>query len=303
MGVLEGKIDLGAGKVVTQAFKPDARAMVAIEEVLLIEATVKADPRFQEALRRRGLLNELEYMCVDPWTVGNFGHAIENGRRVLNCFVWMRTFPLDNYYAHPVEGLHALVDLATLEILRVEDHFEASGDYIPVPRIPLNFDADVLTEFREPSALPWMSAFAAGAGFTVVGNKVTGRTGTSGSGSTAARAGPVHDRLHARRLTPRSSTARRSPSSSCLRDDGAQPLPQERFRSRRARLRPWPTRSSSAATASARSATWTRTSSTRRASRSRSRTPSASTRRTRASPGSISMCEQSGPRCAVRAAW
>ena len=126
--------------------------MVAIEEVLLIEATVKADPRFQEALLRRGLLDELEYMCVDPWTVGNFGHEIENGRRVLNCFIWMRTFPLDDYYAHPVEGLHALVDLATLEILRVEDHFEAKGDYIPVPRMPLNFDADLLTEFRKPSA-------------------------------------------------------------------------------------------------------------------------------------------------------
>src|SRR5258708_30875705 len=40
MGVWEGKIDLGAGKVVAQAFKPEARAMVAIEEVLLIEATV-----------------------------------------------------------------------------------------------------------------------------------------------------------------------------------------------------------------------------------------------------------------------
>ena len=146
--------------------------MVAVEEVLLIEKTVKADPRFQEALRRRGLLDELEYMCIDPWTVGNFGHEIENGRRVLNCFVWMRTFPLDNYYAHPVEGLHALVDLATLEILRVDDHFEASGDYIPVPRTPLNFDADLLTEFRKPSA-PLDVVQPAGAGFTVVGNKVT----------------------------------------------------------------------------------------------------------------------------------
>ena len=172
MGVWEGKIDLGAGKVVAKAFKPDARAMVAMEEVLLIEATVKADPRFQEALRRRGLLDELEYMCIDPWTVGNFGHAIEKGRRVLNCFVWMRTFPLDNYYAHPVEGLHALVDLATLEILRVEDHFEANGDYIPVPRMPLNFDADLLTEFRKPSA-PLDVVQPAGAGFIVVGNKVT----------------------------------------------------------------------------------------------------------------------------------
>ena len=97
---------------------------------------------------------------------------MEQGRRVLNCFVWMRTFPLDNYYAHPVEGLHALIDLSTLEILRVDDHFEASGDYIPVPRTPLNFDADVLTEFRPPSA-PLDVVQPAGPGYRVDGNKVT----------------------------------------------------------------------------------------------------------------------------------
>jgi primary-amine oxidase len=172
MGVHQGKLDLQAKRIISEDFKPNARAMVAMEEVLLIEATVKADPRFQAALVRRGLLAELDYMCVDPWTVGNFGHEIEKGRRVLNCFVWMRTFPLDNYYAHPVEGLHALVDLATLEILRVEDHFEAKGDYIPVPRTPLNYDGDILTEFRKPSA-PLDVVQPAGAGFRVDGHKVT----------------------------------------------------------------------------------------------------------------------------------
>ena len=115
--------------------------MVAVEEVLLIEKTVKADPRFQEALRRRGLLDELEYMCIDPWTVGDFGFEIEKGRRLLNCFVWMRTFPLDNFYAHPVEGLHAMIDLSTFEVIKVDDHFAENGDYIPVPRTPLNFDS------------------------------------------------------------------------------------------------------------------------------------------------------------------
>ena len=105
--------------------------MVAVEEVLLIEKTVKADPRFQEALRRRGLADELDNMCIDPWTVGDFGHAIEQNRRVLNCFVWMRNFPLDNYYAHPVEGLHALIDLSTLEVLGVEDHSEAQATIFP----------------------------------------------------------------------------------------------------------------------------------------------------------------------------
>ena len=137
MGVWQGRADLERGEVLSKVFRPEARAMVAVEEVLLIEKTVKADPRFQEALRRRGLLDEVDNMCIDPWTVGDFGHAIEQGRRVLNCFVWMRNFPLDNYYAHPVEGLHALIDLSTLEILRVDDHFEAAGDYIPVPRTPL----------------------------------------------------------------------------------------------------------------------------------------------------------------------
>jgi Cu2+-containing amine oxidase len=74
--------------------------------------------RFQEALRGRGLLADVDNMRIDPWTVGDFGFEEEQGRRVLNSFVWMRTFPLDNYYAYPVEWLHALIDLCTLEIAR-----------------------------------------------------------------------------------------------------------------------------------------------------------------------------------------
>ncbi len=172
MGVWQGRIDLESGEIISKSFREDARAMVALEEVLLIEKTVKEDSRFQEALRRRGLIDKLELMCVDPWTVGDFGHDIEKGRRVLNCFVWMRTFPLDNYYAHPVEGLHALIDLSTLEILEVVDHFAGTGDYVPVPRAPRNFDSAILTEFRAPSA-PLDVVQPAGPGYRVEGNKVT----------------------------------------------------------------------------------------------------------------------------------
>lgn len=172
MGVVSGRFDLATGELLSEVFHEDARAMVALEEVLAIESTVKADSRFQEALRRRGLLEKLDLMCIDPWTVGDFGHAIEQGRRVLNCFVWMRMFPLDNYYAHPVEGLHALIDVSTLEVLRVDDHFQASGDYIPVPETPLNWDAALIDGFRPPSA-PLDVVQPAGAGFRVEGNLVT----------------------------------------------------------------------------------------------------------------------------------
>jgi primary-amine oxidase len=171
MGVWQGLVDLGSARVFSTVFKENARPMIAVKEILLIEETVKADARFQEALRRRGLIGELEYICVDPWTVGDFSIPIEKGRRVLNCFIWMRTFPFDNYYAHPVEGLHALIDVTTLEVLEVKDHFEPSGDYIPVPRTPLNYDAELLSNFRKPSSRLDVVQ-PDGAGFVVQGNKV-----------------------------------------------------------------------------------------------------------------------------------
>lgn len=172
MGVWQGKVDLRTGDVTDKSFRDDARAMVAVEEVLLIEKTVKADSRFQEALRRRGLLDELEFICIDPWTIGDFGFEAEQGRRLLNCFVWMRTFPLDNFYAHPVEGLHAMIDLNTTEVVQIDDHFEEQGDYIPVPRTPLNYDSDVLTAFRPPSA-PLDVVQPQGAGFRVEGHRIS----------------------------------------------------------------------------------------------------------------------------------
>ena len=172
MGVWQGRAHLGKREVIDKKFDAEARPMLAVEEIFEIEAIVKADPRIQEALRRRGLLDELEYVCVDPWTIGNFGYEIEKGRRVLTCFLWMRTFPLDNYYAHPIEGLHPLIDVTTLEILRIDDYFAEKGDYVPVPRTPLNFDADVLKDFREPSS-PLEIVQPKGSGFVVEGNKVT----------------------------------------------------------------------------------------------------------------------------------
>jgi primary-amine oxidase len=172
MGVWQGRVDLATGEVLHTVFREDARPMVAVEEVLLIEKTVRQDARFRAALQRRGLLDSVEFMCIDPWTVGNFGFGVEEGRRVLNCFVWMRLFTNDNYYAHPVEGLHALIDISTLEIIRVDDHFEATGDYIPVPKEPGNFDADLLTSFRPPSA-PLNVVQPQGPGYRVDGSHVT----------------------------------------------------------------------------------------------------------------------------------
>lgn len=170
-GVWTGKLDIRAGTVTEETFLPDVKPMISPEEFLLIEAAAKADPRFKAAIERRGI-TRYDLVCVDPWTAGPFEGPGEAGRRVAHTFVWMRMFELDNYYAHPVEGLNVVVDVDTMEVLRVDDHFEESGDYVPVPETPLNYDAALISEFRKPSA-PLDVIQPEGPGFVIEGNKIT----------------------------------------------------------------------------------------------------------------------------------
>ena len=128
----------------------------------------------------------------------------------------MRTFPLDNYYAHPVEGLHALIDLGNLEILRVDDHFEENGDYIPVPRTPLNYDAELLTSSGRPPRRS-TSCSPKAPGFRVDGRKVTWENWDFRVGFNGREGLVLHTigYTHRRQAPARSSTAPRSPKWSC----------------------------------------------------------------------------------------
>ena len=168
-GVWRGIVHVNLAKIVSVDFLADARPMVSPEEFLMVEDAAKADPEFREALRRRGIEN-LDLVCVDPWSAGNFGVPGEEGRRLAHTFVWVRLFELDNYYAHPVEGLNVVVDIDRMEVLRVDDHAaEAGEEPVPVPRTPVNYDSDVLIEFRAPLK-PLDVVQSEGPSFTLEGN-------------------------------------------------------------------------------------------------------------------------------------
>ena len=70
---------------------------------------------------------------VDTWSVGLF----EDGsrRRVGRALPWLRSdLTGDNGYARPIGGLLALVDLGTMQVVRIDDHGvlpvpEEHGDY------------------------------------------------------------------------------------------------------------------------------------------------------------------------------
>jgi primary-amine oxidase len=162
-------VDLAAG-VVTSWSEVEGQAQPALttDEFIDVEIETKADPRVQEALRKRGLdLQQRALVQVDPWSAGNFGLPEEEGKRVARGIFYMRSQNDDNQYAHPVDGLVALIDLDTLELIGLEDEH-----VYPVPEPDGNFAAKFVEKFRQ-DLKPLDITQPDGPSFTVEGWKVS----------------------------------------------------------------------------------------------------------------------------------
>lgn len=170
MGVVEGTLSLDEGRVLTSRELPTERPMIMLEEFILVEKAVKADPRFAAACRRRGI-EDVSMVCVDPWSSGRFGIPGEDGRRISHTFSWLRTRPDSAYYAHPIEGLNAVVDIDTLEVMRVDDHYEGRTPP-PVPMTTNEYDPRFKDKFL-PAGKPLDVIQAEGPSFTVEGRRIT----------------------------------------------------------------------------------------------------------------------------------
>ncbi len=142
IGVWRLRVSLTEERVIEQEHVPTARPMIQLEEFMAIEGAVKADPRFIAACERRGIEN-LDRVCVDPWSAGNFGHEDEAGRHISHAFCWLRTRTNDNLYAHPIEGLNPVVDIKTLEVIRIDDR-----GAVAVPMGEYNYDAASASHLR-----------------------------------------------------------------------------------------------------------------------------------------------------------
>ena len=119
--VREVIVDLGAGLVTGTATIEGAQAPLMLEEYLQLAERLKADPRYVEALAKRGI-TDLENIQVDPWPAGNFGTELDReGRRLCRGMSFYRTRPDDNGYAFPIENLVAFVDYDTWELVELVD--------------------------------------------------------------------------------------------------------------------------------------------------------------------------------------
>ncbi|MBB3160183.1 primary-amine oxidase [Rhizobium laguerreae] len=168
----EGIVDLTAGTVSYIRLPldelPYGQPPIMLCEFETVEGTVKSDPRWIAAVKKRGITDEdIPLIQIDPFSSGYFGREFEKGKRIVRAVSYWREDVRDNGYAHPIEGVVAVVDLITNRVVDLVD----DEKIIPVPRKKRNYGRETFPEPR-PDLTPLHIVQPQGPSFTVDGWKV-----------------------------------------------------------------------------------------------------------------------------------
>ena len=136
---VEAVVSLSLGVVTSWQVIEGVQPGVMLEEFFSTEEITRADPRWQEAMRRRGV-TDYALAMIDPWAAG---YDIEDplGRRLIRPLTFVRSGADDNGYARPVEGLVVLVDLDLMEVIDVRDH-----GVVPFPKQAGNYAPELMLD-------------------------------------------------------------------------------------------------------------------------------------------------------------
>jgi primary-amine oxidase len=117
------EIDLGQGTVENiQAMPPGVQPTMSIDEQTECEQAVLKDPAFLAALKKHYGNVDPSLVMVDIWSAGNYGAQEESRQRLARPLCFLRSDRSDNGYARPIEGIRPVVDLNTMQVLRVEEY-------------------------------------------------------------------------------------------------------------------------------------------------------------------------------------
>ncbi len=139
--VYEAVVSLSRGVVLSWREVPGVQAPLTPDEIATYEEAVKRDPRWQQAMRRRGV-TDFSLARLDPWPFGYHGpqDGPQHGRFV-RPLTWVAGgADGDNAYARPVDGLIVRFDLDRMEVVEVEDH-----DAVPLPPLSGNYTAAAIS--------------------------------------------------------------------------------------------------------------------------------------------------------------
>lgn len=164
----EATVDLADSKICRYEPLPDGlQPSITLDEFAECEVAVKRSPAFRKLLEKRGI-RDPELVMVDAWSAGMYGvePPEDKGKRLSRALCWVRSEANDNGYARPLEGVVVVVDLARMEVVRIEDH-----GAVPLPPTPGNWAREYIAETRD-DLKPLHISQPEGPSFTLEGREV-----------------------------------------------------------------------------------------------------------------------------------
>ncbi|HEY0051050.1 MAG TPA: primary-amine oxidase [Pyrinomonadaceae bacterium] len=158
----EAVIDLRSGKILSWKEIAGVQPLVFLEEYEVLPDIVKADKRWQEAMRKRGI-TDFEKVAVDGWAVGQAPTQLSG--RLLRALSYFKG-DAANYYGRPIEGVVAIVNMNTRAVVDVTD-----TGVVPVSKTSQDFDEKSVGKLREKPK-PLLITQPEGASYQIIGNEV-----------------------------------------------------------------------------------------------------------------------------------
>ena len=158
----EAIVDLPAARMSSWTEIKGVQPVVLEAEYETLVRVVKADTRWQEAMRKRGIEN-LDDVQIDYWAVGQVALRYQ-GRRLLRAVSYFKG-AATNFYGRPIEGVGVLVDMNAERVAEFVD----TGT-VPLP--PASQELDEKSTGVRAAPKPLNIVQPDGASFTISGQEV-----------------------------------------------------------------------------------------------------------------------------------
>src|SRR5262245_23285481 len=158
----EAVVDVKAARLTSWTEVKGVQPAVLESEYDPMVKAVKDDPRWQEAMRKRGI-TDFDKVQIDNWAVGQVAPQFQKKRllRALSYYKGDQT----NFYGRPIEGVIALVDMKEEKVVDFVD-----TGVRPLPPPSQEFDQKSTGTRTAPK--PLVISQPNGASFTLTGNEI-----------------------------------------------------------------------------------------------------------------------------------
>jgi len=129
--VYEGIITIEGTSLSWNEIENAKSPVLSTESRKAIKAVLE-NPEVVEALKERGIKEPQTQVHIETWPIGaQIPEFLNDGRRLIWTPMWFKPNKDSNMYAHPINGLYAIVDLKTYEVVSIEN-----SEKTPIPETP-----------------------------------------------------------------------------------------------------------------------------------------------------------------------